>query len=58
MITETEKKHRSRTASPTVIEWSRYLMLDRCLRDRVRYYHLEDLVEAVNRMLERSTYIY
>lgn len=33
-------------------------MLDRCLRDRVRYYHLEDLVEAVNRMLERSTYIY
>ena len=22
MITETEKKHRSRTASPTVIEWS------------------------------------
>lgn len=27
--------------------------MDQCLRDRVRYYHLEDLVEAVNRMLER-----
>lgn len=53
MITETEKKHRSRTALPTVIERSQYLMLDCCLRDRVRYYHLEDLVEEVNRMLVR-----
>lgn len=53
MITETEKKHRSRTALPTVIERSQYLMQDCCLRDRVRYYHLEDLVEEVNRMLVR-----
>ena len=35
------------------MEWSRYLVLDRCLRDQHRYYHLEDLVDAVNRMLER-----
>lgn len=35
------------------MEWSRYLVLDKCLRDRVHYYHLEDLVEAVNKMLER-----
>lgn len=52
-MTETEKKNRSRAASQTGIEWSRYMVLDRCLRDRVRYYHLEDLVEEVNRMLER-----
>ncbi len=52
-MTETEKKHRNRAAPPTVMEWSRYLVLDRCLCDRIRYYHFEDLVESVKRMLER-----
>ena len=45
-MTETEKKHRSRAASPTVMELTRHLVLDCCLRDRMRYYHQEDLVEA------------
>ena len=36
-----------------VMEWSRYLVLDRCLCDRMRDYHREDIVEAVNRILKR-----
>ncbi len=52
-MAETEKKHGSRAASPTVMDRSRYLVQDHCLHDSMRYYHLEDLVEAVNRMLER-----
>ena len=46
-------KRKNRAVQPTVLEWSRYLVLDQCLRDRNRYYYLEDLVEAVNRMLRR-----
>jgi predicted DNA-binding transcriptional regulator YafY len=47
------EKKKNRSVEPTVMEWSRYLVLDRCLRDKHRYYHMEDLVKAVNRMLER-----
>ena len=46
-------KRKNRAVQPTVLEWSRYLVLDQCLRDRNRYYYLEDLVEAVNKMLRR-----
>ncbi len=48
-----EEKRKSREKSPTALECSRYLVLDKCLRDRVHYYHLEDLVNAVNKMLDR-----
>ena len=48
-----DEKRKHRSAQPTALEWSRYLVLDRCLRDRNRYYHLEDLVDKVNEMLER-----
>lgn len=48
-----QEKKKSRSVEPTVMEWSRYLVLDRCLRDRNRYYHIEDLVDKVNEMLER-----
>lgn len=48
-----DEKKKNRSVEPTVMEWSRYLVLDRCLRDQHRYYHMEDLVKAVNRMLER-----
>ena len=48
-----DEKRKHRAVQPTALEWSRYLVLDRCLRNRNRYYHLEDLVDAVNRMLER-----
>lgn len=47
------EKKKNREVQPTVLEWSRYLVLDQCLRDRRRYYHMENLVAAVNRMLER-----
>ena len=53
---EEKKKKKSRATQPTVLEWSRYLELDRCLRDRMRRYRKEDLVEAVNRKLERYDY--
>ena len=46
-MTETKKKHRSRAASLMVMEWSRYLVLDRCLCDRMQYYHLEDLMNEL-----------
>ena len=46
-------RRKNRAVQPTVLEWSRYLVLDQCLRDRNRYYYLEDLVEAVNKMLRR-----
>ena len=36
-----------------MLEWSRYLVLDKCLRDQHRNYYMEDLLEKVNRMLER-----
>ena len=48
-----DEKKKNRSVEPTVMEWSRYLVLDKCLRDQHRYYHMEDLVRAVNRMLER-----
>lgn len=48
-----DRKRKNRTVEPTVLEWSRYLVLDKCLRDQHRYYHMEDLVTAVNKMLER-----
>ena len=48
-----DEKKKNRSVEPTVMEWSRYLVLDKCLRDQHRYYHMEDLVKAVNRMLER-----
>ena len=48
-----EKKRKSRECTPTTLEWGRYLVLDKCLRDQHRYYHMEDLVTTVNRMLER-----
>ena len=48
-----DEKKKNRSVEPTVMEWSRYLVLDKCLRNRNRYYHLEDLVDAVNDMLER-----
>ena len=48
-----DEKKKNRSVEPTVMEWSRYLVLDKCLRNRNRYYHLEDLVDAVNSMLER-----
>lgn len=47
------EKRKNRSVQPTVLEWSRYLVLDQCLRDQLHYYHMEDLVEKVNRMLER-----
>jgi len=47
------EKRNHREVQPTVLEWSRYLVLDQCLRDQNLYYHLEDLVKAVNRMLKR-----
>ena len=50
---EEKKKKKSREVQPTVLEWSRYLVLDKCLRDQHRNYYKEDLVKAVNRMLER-----
>ena len=53
MIMEAEKKKKNRSVEPTVLEWSRYLVLDKCLRDQHRYYHMEDLVTAVNKMLVR-----
>ena len=37
-----EEKKKNRSVEPTVMEWSRYLVLDRCLRDQHRYYHMED----------------
>ena len=46
-------KRKNRAVEPTTLEWSRYLVLDQCLRDRHNYYHMENLVEAVNRVLER-----
>ena len=48
-----DEKRKHREVGPTVMEWSRYLVLDKCLRDQHRYYHLEDLVTAVNKMLKR-----
>ena len=48
-----DEKRKHRAVQPTAMEWSRYLVLDKCLRNRNRYYHLEDLVDAVNDMLER-----
>lgn len=48
-----DKKRKNRSVEPTVLEWSRYLVLDKCLRDQHRYYHMDDLVTAVNKMLER-----
>lgn len=48
-----DEKKKSREVQPTVLEWSRYLVLDKCLRDQHRNYYKEDLVKAVNRMLER-----
>lgn len=48
-----DKKRKNRSVEPTVLEWSRYLVLDKCLRDQHRYYHMEDLVTAVNKMLVR-----
>ena len=53
---EEKKKKKSREVQPTVLEWSRYLVLDKCLRDQHRNYYKEDLVKAVNRMLERYDY--
>jgi predicted DNA-binding transcriptional regulator YafY len=52
MATE-DKKKKSREVQPTVLEWSRYLVLDKCLRDQHKFYYKDDLVKAVNRMLER-----
>lgn len=43
-----DEKRKHRTVQPTALEWSRYLVLDKCLRNRNRYYHLEDLVDAEN----------
>lgn len=48
-----DEKKKNRSVEPTVMEWSRYLVLDRCLRDQHRYCHMEDLVTAVNKMLKR-----
>lgn len=48
-----KKKRNNRETQPTILEWSRYLVLDKCLRDQHHYYHLKDLVDKVNRMLER-----
>ena len=52
-----DEKRKHRTVQPTALEWSRYLVLDKCLRDQHRYYHMEDLVKAVNRMLGGMTSI-
>lgn len=38
-----DEKKKNRSVEPTVMEWSRYLVLDKCLRDQHRYYHMEDL---------------
>lgn len=48
-----ETKKKNRAVEPTVLEWSRYLVLDRCLRDQHNFYYKADLLNAVNRMLER-----
>lgn len=58
LIVMEEKKvsKKSRIFQPTVLEWSRYLVLDECLRDQHRCYYKEDLLKAVNRMLERCDY--
>lgn len=38
----------------TRIATLRYQALDRCFSDRTRYYYIEDLVNAVNKMLEHN----
>ena len=58
-MAEQEKKvmKKSRMFQPTVMEWSRYLELDRCLRDQHRFYLKKDLLNAVNRMLEQHSLV-
>ena len=57
IVMEEKKVKKSRAFQPTVLEWSRYLVLDDCLRDQHRYYYKEDLLKAVNRMLERYDFM-
>lgn len=58
-MVEQEKKvmKKSRMFQPTVLEWSRYLVLDECLRDQNTFYKKEDLLNAVNRKLERHSLV-
>lgn len=47
-----EKKKKNREVQPTVLEWSRYLVLDKCLRNQKRVYYKQDLLDTVNRKME------
>ena len=51
-----EKKKKFRDVGKTLDAWSRFLILDECLRDRVNYYLLDELVDKVNDKLEEYGY--
>ncbi len=51
-MTTEDKKRKNRECQPTVLEWSRYLVLDKCLRNQKRVYYKKDLLDTVNRKME------
>ncbi len=51
-----EEQKKFREVGKTLDAWSRFLILDECLRDRVNYYLLDELVDKVNDKLEEYGY--
>ena len=44
-----DERKKNRSVEPTAMEWSRYLVQDKCLRDQHRYYHMEEPGEGRER---------
>lgn len=51
-----EEKKKFREVGKTLDAWSRFLILDERLRDRVNYYLLDELVDKVNDKLKEYGY--